>query len=43
VGLHDDEMLEIFTLVAALTMKANVHKLLAENILDEYFTKKKKK
>ena len=42
-GLHDDEMLEIFTLVTALTMKANVHKLLAENILDEYFTKKKKK
>jgi len=41
VGLHDDEMLEIFTLVVALTMKANVHKLLAENILDEYFSKKK--
>jgi hypothetical protein len=35
----DDDMLEVFMLIMDLAMKANVQRMLAEKLLDEYFVK----
>ncbi len=40
INLQDDDILEIFTLVVMLTVRANIHKHLAEKLVDEYFIRK---
>ena len=39
VGLADDQLLEIFTLIVSLTLKAEADKYLASALLKEYFVK----
>ncbi len=39
--IQDDDILEIFMLIVVMTMRANVQKLIAEKLLDEYFGKPK--
>lgn len=38
----DDDTIELFMLIAALTVKAGAEKYLAQKLLDEYFAEKKK-
>ncbi len=39
--IQDDDILEIFMLIVVMTMRANVQKLIAEKLIDEYFGKSK--
>lgn len=38
VNLSDDDMLEIFTLIVTLTLRANMEKYMAEKLLNQFFT-----
>jgi len=40
INLQDDDILEIFTLVVMLTVRANINKHFAEKLIDEYFIRK---
>lgn len=42
MNLQDDDILEIFTLVVMLTVRANIQKHIAEKLIDEYFINQKK-
>ncbi|WP_051280568.1 DUF1836 domain-containing protein [Anaerovorax odorimutans] len=41
-GLYDDDMIELFTIIVNLTIKADFEKYLAQKLLNEYFIKSKK-